>query len=94
MLSLRLKGNGVFDKDKASTPTLMVSFILCRYSSKLSFGMTLHSYFFYQWGRKYQGLSSSPFLVINAKGGQNIKPKAKGRTTISKSSQMFISIGI
>jgi hypothetical protein len=25
-----------------------------------------------------KGLSSSPFLVINAKGGENIKPKAKG----------------
>jgi hypothetical protein len=25
-----------------------------------------------------QGLSSSPFLVLNAKGGENIKPKAKG----------------
>jgi hypothetical protein len=25
-----------------------------------------------------KGLSSSPFLVLNAKGGENIKPKAKG----------------
>jgi hypothetical protein len=25
-----------------------------------------------------QGLSKSPFLAINAKGGENIKPKAKG----------------
>jgi hypothetical protein len=24
-----------------------------------------------------QGLSQSPFLAINAKGGENIKPKAK-----------------
>jgi hypothetical protein len=24
------------------------------------------------------GLSKSPFLAINAKGGENIKPKAKG----------------
>jgi hypothetical protein len=37
-----------------------------------------HSYFFYQWGRKYQGLSSSPFLAINTKGEESIKPKAKG----------------
>jgi hypothetical protein len=29
-------------------------------------------------GRKLQGLSKSPFLAINAKGGENIKPKAKG----------------
>jgi hypothetical protein len=29
-------------------------------------------------GEKIQGLSKSPFLAINAKGGENIKPKAKG----------------
>jgi hypothetical protein len=34
--------------------------------------------YLYQWGRKYQGLSTSPFLAINAKVGENIKPKAKG----------------
>jgi hypothetical protein len=28
--------------------------------------------------RKFIGLSKSPFLAINAKGGENIKPKAKG----------------
>jgi hypothetical protein len=27
-----LKGNEVLDKDKASTPTLTISFTLCRYS--------------------------------------------------------------
>jgi hypothetical protein len=33
-----------------------------------------------------KGLSSSPFLALNAKGGESIKPKAKGphHTTISK----------
>jgi hypothetical protein len=49
--------------------------------------MNLHSYLFYhlgesirpQKGRKNaKGLSSSPFLRLNAKGGENIKPKAKG----------------
>jgi hypothetical protein len=25
-----------------------------------------------------KGLSSSPFLALNAKGGESIKPKAKG----------------
>jgi hypothetical protein len=40
---------------------------------------TLSLTFFYQWGRKYKkGLSKSPFLAIHAKGGENIKPKAKG----------------
>jgi hypothetical protein len=44
--------------------------------------MTLHSYFIYQWGEsirsKNEGLSSSLFLAIIAKGGESIKPKAKG----------------
>jgi hypothetical protein len=45
----------------------------------LSDWYTLSLIFFYQWGRKYKrGLSSSPFLTINAKGGENIKPKEKG----------------
>jgi hypothetical protein len=38
-------------------------------------------------GGEFKGLSSSQFLAINAKGGESIKPKAKGphwRTTISK----------
>jgi hypothetical protein len=29
-------------------------------------------------GENAKGLSRSPFLAINAKGGENIKPKAKG----------------
>jgi hypothetical protein len=29
-------------------------------------------------GEKLQGLQRSPFLAINAKWGENIKPKAKG----------------
>jgi hypothetical protein len=32
----------------------------------------------YQWGESIQGLSKSPLLAINAKGGESIKPKAKG----------------
>jgi hypothetical protein len=40
--------------------------------------MTLHLYFFYQWGESIRGLSSSPFLAIYAEGGESIKPKAKG----------------
>jgi hypothetical protein len=30
---------------------------------------------------KVRGLSTSPFLAINAKGGENISPKQKDRTT-------------
>jgi hypothetical protein len=29
-------------------------------------------------GENNKGLSSSPFLALNAKGGENIKSKAKG----------------
>jgi hypothetical protein len=32
----------------------------------------------YQWGESKKGLSTSPFLAINAKGVENIKLKAKG----------------
>jgi hypothetical protein len=55
-----------------------------------------HSYFFYQWGRKYRGLSSSLFLAIHAKVGESIKPKAKGPHHHFKiiKKVMFISIGI
>jgi hypothetical protein len=31
-----------------------------------------------KWGENAKGLSSSLFLAINAKGGESIKPKAKG----------------
>jgi hypothetical protein len=40
--------------------------------------MTLHSYLSYHLGESVNGLSSSSFLAINAKGGGIIKPKAKG----------------
>jgi hypothetical protein len=32
-------------------------------------------------GRKFKGLTKSPFLAINAKGGESISPKEKDRTT-------------
>jgi hypothetical protein len=32
---------------------------------------------FINGGENLKGLQSSPFLAINAKGGENIKPKAK-----------------
>jgi hypothetical protein len=48
----------------------------------LSFGIIFHSYFVCQSGRKcYKGLYFThkyPFLAIHAKGGESIKPKAKG----------------
>jgi hypothetical protein len=32
-------------------------------------------------GRKFEGLSKSPCLAINAKGGESISPKQKDHTT-------------
>jgi hypothetical protein len=42
--------------------------------------------YLYQWGESSKELQRSVFVAINAKGGEIIKPKAKGpdRTTISK----------
>jgi hypothetical protein len=106
MTSLRLKGKWSirqrqgfhFNSDGIIYPLLLFL--------HLSIGMTLHSHCLYQWGesirRNYEGLSSSPFLVLNAKGGERIKPKAKGRlspkqkdgTTISKNFTNAYSISI
>jgi hypothetical protein len=40
------------------------------------------------------GLSKSPFLAINAKGGESIKPKAKGPHHQFKKFQNKVLIGI
>jgi hypothetical protein len=77
-LVLDWKGNGVLGKDKASTPTLTVSFTLYRYSEKLSIGMFLTHISFTNGGESIKGSQRSPFLAINAKEGESIKPKAKG----------------
>ena len=45
----------------------------------LQIGIILHSYLLVPLGEKViKELSKSPFLAINAKGGESIKPKAKG----------------
>jgi hypothetical protein len=41
-----------------------------------------------------QGLSSSPLLAINAKGGESIKPKAKGPRHHFKKFRNEVLIGI
>jgi hypothetical protein len=83
-----------FDKDKASTPTLTVSFTLCRYSynSQLVYSFT-HIHFTI-WEKVSKGLSSSPFLAINAKGEKGLAQSKRTAPPFQKSSQMFISIGI
>jgi hypothetical protein len=39
-------------------------------------------------GENEKGLSSSPFLALNAKGEKILSPKQKDRTTISKKFEM------
>jgi hypothetical protein len=77
MLSLRLKGKWSIRQRQGFHSTLSVSFTLCPYSSTIN-RYDLSLIFFISKGDKLQGLSSSPFLAINAKGGESIKPKAKG----------------
>jgi hypothetical protein len=51
-------------------------------------GIIFHLYFFYQWGRKdKKGSQTSPFLAINAKGGEILSPKQKDHTTNFKNFQ-------
>jgi hypothetical protein len=51
-LVLDFKGNGVFGKDKASTPNSNGIIYPLSLLRKISIGMTLHSYLLYQFGRK------------------------------------------
>jgi hypothetical protein len=81
MLSRRLKGKWSTRRRPGFHSTLPVSFILRRLSTSLFDWYNLHSYYIYQWGRKFKGLTKSPFLAINAKGGESISPKQKDRTT-------------
>jgi hypothetical protein len=66
-------------KNKASTPQLWqyhLPFAVVPPHSQLLWSFTL--IYLYWWGESVKGLSKSPFLAINAKGGESIKPKAKG----------------
>jgi hypothetical protein len=40
-------------------------------------------------GEKVKGSPTFPFLAINAKGGENISPKQKDRTTTTNSLEAF-----
>jgi hypothetical protein len=86
MISLRLKGKWSIRQRQGFHSTLTVSLILCRYSTNSQIGMIFTHIYFTIWekvlgpkgGESSKGLQSYPFLAINAKGGQSIKPKAKG----------------
>jgi hypothetical protein len=101
MISLRLKGKWSirqrqgfhFNSDGIIYPLPLLM--------KISIGMTFHSYSL-TYQRKKKGPQDSSFLAINAKGGESIRPKAKGpgTTTFFKIQKLFrkkeeiVSIGI
>jgi hypothetical protein len=78
MISLRLKGKwSIWQRQgfHSNSDGIIYPLSLLR---KLSIGINLHSYFFYQRGRIQKGPQVSSFLAIDAKGGESIRPKAKG----------------
>jgi hypothetical protein len=61
----------------------------------LHYGIIFTHIYMYHWGTKVEGLTKSPFLAINAKGGESISPKKKDRTTTDfKIFKTKFSIGI
>jgi hypothetical protein len=73
------KGNGVLDEDKASTQLYryLLSFVVTPHHSLIGIIFSL-IFTCTNGGESKKGLSKSPFLAINAKEGESIKPKAKG----------------
>jgi hypothetical protein len=80
-LVLDWKGNGVFGKGKASTPSLSVSFILCPPHKTFTHILFTKGGKIDPKGENYKASQDSSFLAINAKGGELIGPKQKGHTT-------------
>jgi hypothetical protein len=82
MLSHRLKGKWSLWRKQGFHSTPSVLFILRRHSTPLSnFGIIFtHIHYSYHWGESKRALKT-PFLAINAKGGESISPKQKDRTT-------------
>jgi ABC-type antimicrobial peptide transport system ATPase subunit len=67
MLSHKLKGKWSLRRRQGFHSTLSVSFTLRRHSTNR--------------GESKKGSQKSPFLAINAKGGEILSPKQKDRTT-------------
>ena len=81
-ISLRLKGKWSIRQKHRFHSTPSVLFPLCRYSANSLIGILFHSYFFYQWGRKYKkGSQSLCFWRLMPKGEKILSPKQKDRTT-------------
>jgi hypothetical protein len=82
MISVRLKGKWSIRQRQgfhSNSDGLIYPLSLL---TKLSIGMTLHSYFFYQWGRKYKGSQVLHFWRLMPKGEKGLSPKKKDGTTI------------
>jgi hypothetical protein len=88
LLSHRLKGKWSLRRREGFHSTLSVSFTLRRHSTPLFDWYNLHSYFIYQWRRKYKGLTKSPFLVIHAKG-ERILAQSKRTAPPPKNFKIF-----
>ena len=70
LLSHRLKGKWSLRRRQGfhSTPSNYSSFAVAPHRSPLWYN--LHSYYSYHWAESKNGSQTTPFLVINAKGGE------------------------
>jgi hypothetical protein len=91
-LSRRLKEKWSLRRRQGFHSTLSVSSTL-RHHSTLNW-YNLHSYHSYQRGEKNKCSQKTPFLAINAKGGEILSPKQKDRTTNFKFFEIKFSLGI
>jgi hypothetical protein len=89
LLSHRLKGKWSLRRRQGFHSTLMVSFTLHRYSTPLFDWYNLHSYFIYQWRKKYEGLSKVSVFGDSCQRGESISPKQKDRTTTNFKTLVF-----
>jgi hypothetical protein len=82
MISHRLKGKWSFWA-KTRLPLHSIGIIYPSPSLRIAlhFGIIFTHIYLYHWGESKRALKT-PFLVINAKGGESISPKQKDRTTM------------
>jgi hypothetical protein len=94
MISRRLKGKWSLRRRQGFRSTLSVSFTLRHHSTSLSNWYNLSLIFTCtNGGESKKGSQKTPFLAINAKGGESISPKQKDRTTkLPKFFEMMIYV--
>jgi hypothetical protein len=94
MLSHRLKGKWSLRQRQGFHSTLPVLFTLRRHSAPLSNSGIIFTHILFAKGERiFKRALKTPFLAINAKGGECISPKQKDRTTtpISKKFETSLS---